>query len=89
MEVGADRGRSRVVIPDFTQSGVLPPFVGASPAAGMSPYATTIAEVAQRLVTNKRKSSVTKIDVDSISSTPALALRHSVEPIRFILELTD
>lgn len=43
------------MIPGFTLSGVLPPFVGASPAAGISPYATTIGEVAQRLVSNKRR----------------------------------
>ena len=38
-------------IPDFTISGVLPPFIGASPThpAGMSPYPTTLTRIATKM----------------------------------------
>lgn len=45
-------------IPDFTISGVLPPFLGKTPIipAAMSPYSTTLARVAGKLCgTNERK----------------------------------
>jgi hypothetical protein len=40
-------------IPAFTQSGVLPPYVGSDPAqiAGVSPYETTLSELVQRFGT--------------------------------------
>jgi hypothetical protein len=45
-------------IPDFTHSGVLPPFLGATSADGalMSPYSTTLKRVADKLCwTNERR----------------------------------
>jgi hypothetical protein len=45
-------------IPDFNYSGVLPPFLGSTPAipAMMSPYLTTLKRVAEKLCgTNERK----------------------------------
>ena len=45
-------------IPDFTISGVLPPFLGLTPtaAAAMSPYPTTLTRIASKLcASNERK----------------------------------
>src|ERR1039457_6278987 len=45
-------------IPDFTISGVLPPFLGTTPivAANLSPYTTTLARIASKLCgSNERK----------------------------------
>lgn len=44
------------MIPEFNQSGVLPPFVGAAHEYGRrSPYATTMASIASRLVTTPER----------------------------------
>lgn len=45
------------MIPNFNLSGVLPPYIGPSPAspAGLSPYETTAREVAEALATTARR----------------------------------
>jgi hypothetical protein len=45
------------VIPAWNQSGVLPPFVGTSPAdrSGVSPYSATMREIAERFCTSPRR----------------------------------
>jgi hypothetical protein len=44
-------------IPPFTESGVLPPYVGADPAqiAGVSPYETTLSELVVRFGTSQER----------------------------------
>lgn len=48
------------MIPAFNLSGVLPPYVGASPAvpAGLSPYDTSMTELAEALVTSADRAAI-------------------------------
>jgi hypothetical protein len=48
------------MIPPFNHSGVLPPYVGASPAvpAGLSPYDASIREMAEALATSAERAAI-------------------------------
>jgi hypothetical protein len=59
--IGAPLGPA-LDIPDFTISGVLPPFLGRSPAAlgSMSPYPTTLTQIAKNLCGSNRRKDIFK-----------------------------
>lgn len=54
------RPPERRMIPPFNLSGVLPPYVGASPAvpAGLSPYDTSMRELAEALATSRERATI-------------------------------
>src|SRR5262245_55106373 len=60
MSTGAPPSGPPFDVPDFTISGVLPPYLGATPIiqAAMSPYRTTLVSIANKLCTSDQRKEI-------------------------------
>lgn len=69
------------LIPPLTLGGLLPPFVGASPATGgsISPYQTTLLEVAHHFATNEERRRLLRGLVDFRQALSALGIQTGAQ----------
>ena len=69
------------MIPPFAPSGVLPPYIGPSPAdiLGVSPYRTTMSEIATTLATTKERAKLCRGLLDYREALRAIGITRAVQ----------